>query len=404
MTMESNNIGPLAGLRVLEMSQIMAGPVSGVMLADMGAEVIKIEKFPGGDDSRGYARPGDPELAPSFLMLNRGKRSVAVDIRKPEGQEVIRRLVARCDVLTENFRRGKLNQFGLGYDDLKQINPALIYCSISGYGPNGPLSDQGGFDLVLQAFSGLISTTGTSDGEQVKPANSVADINAGILAVVGILAAYVQRLKTGSGCKVETSLLQASIQQMYWFAAAYFHNGAIARPMGTAHPLIAPYQTFKCRTGAIALGGGNQPNWLRIVEIVGHPEWATDPRFKDARTRVAHRGELETLLTAALASDDAEAWVERFDRAGVPVGPVHDVKQALEHPQTAMAGMVVEAEHADGGTTKSLGLPIHFNNVSPHATSAAPYVGGQTVSVLREFDFTQEEIDSLLAAGAISQR
>ncbi len=401
--MEVANAKPLQGLRVLELSQIMAGPVCGLMLADMGAEVIKVEKFPAGDDSRGYARPGDPGLAPSFLMLNRGKRSVAVDIRLPQGQEVIRRLVARCDVVTENFRRGKLDALGLGYDDLRCINPALIYCSISGYGPNGPLSDQGGFDLVLQAFSGLISATGTPDGEHVKPANSVADINAGILAALGVLAAYVRRLKTGEGGKVETSLLQASMQQMYWFAAAYFNDGTIARPMGTAHPLIAPYQTFRCRTGAIALGGGNQNNWERIVQILGHPEWLDDPRFRNGRTRVAHRAELEVLITEALSGDDAPAWVERFDQAGVPVGPVNDVGQALEHPQTRATAMVVEVDHADGGTTRSLGLPIHFDGVSPYASSAAPYVGGQTVSVLSEFDFSDEEIRGLLAAGVVFQ-
>jgi crotonobetainyl-CoA:carnitine CoA-transferase CaiB-like acyl-CoA transferase len=395
--------GPLKGMRVLELSQIMAGPVCGLMLADMGADVIKIEKFPAGDDSRGYARPGDPGLAPSFLMLNRGKRSVAVDIRLPQGQEVIRRLVARCDVMTENFRRGKLDALGLGYDDLRRIQPELIYCSISGYGPHGPLSDQGGFDLVLQAFSGLISATGTPDGQIVKPANSVADINAGILAAVGILAAYIERLKTGQGCKVETSLLQASMQQMYWFAAAYFNDGTIAKPMGTAHPLIAPYQTFRCRTGAIALGGGNQANWERIAQILGHPEWLQEPRFKNGRSRVAHRAELEALITQALSSDDAPAWVQRFDLAGVPVGPVNDVGQALEHPQVRATSMVVDVDHADGGKTPSLGLPLHFNGASPHATSAAPYVGQHTVSVLRELDFEPGEIDALMTSGAVFQ-
>lgn len=401
--MTSAKNGPLQGLRVLELSQIMAGPVCGLMLGDMGADVIKIEKFPGGDDARGYAKPGDPGLPPSFLMLNRGKRSVAVDIRQPQGQEVIRRLVKQCDVVTENFRRGKLDALGLGYDDLKQINPEIIYCSISGYGPNGPLSDQGGFDLVLQAFSGLISATGTPDGEMVKPANSVADINAGILAAVGVLAAYVQRLKTGKGSKVETSLLQASMQQMYWFAAAYFNDGTVAKPIGTAHPLIAPYQTFRCRTGAIALGGGNQANWERIANILGHPEWLQDPRFVNGRTRVGHRAALEKLITEALSGEDAATWVTRFDEAGVPVGPVNDVGQALEHPQLTATSMVVEVDHADGGKTKSLGLPLHFDNESPHATSAAPYVGAQTMSVLREFDFQQDEIDALIAAGVVFQ-
>ncbi len=394
---------PLAGVRVLELSQIMAGPICGLMLADMGAEVIKIEKFPAGDDARGYARPNDPGLAPSFVMLNRGKRSVAVDIRQPAGQDVIRRLAARCDIVTENFRRGKLDALGLGYEQLRAANPGLVYCSISGYGPNGPLSDKGGFDLVLQAFSGLISVTGSLGGEQAKPGNSVADINAGILAALGSLSAYVRRLRTGIGSKVETSLLQASLQQMYWFAAAYFSSGAIARPMGTAHPLIAPYQTFRCAEGAIAIGGGNQANWQRIAEVLGHPEWVDDPRFRTGRDRLAHQAALEALITQALAPHGADHWIERLDRAGVPVGPVHDVKQALEHPQSSAVSMVVEVDHAEGGTTRSLGLPLHFDGVSPHARSAAPRVGEQTHEVLREFDFGEEEIERLQRSQVIAQ-
>ncbi|MBO9647988.1 MAG: CoA transferase [Variovorax sp.] len=392
---------PLAGVRVLEMSQIMAGPTCGLMLADMGAEVIKVEKFPAGDDARGYARPGDPGLAPGFLMLNRGKRSVAIDIRKDAGQAIIKRMAERCDVVTENFRRGKMDALGLGYEHLSAINPQLVYCSISGYGPNGPLSDKGGFDLVLQAFSGLISVTGSPEGEHAKPGNSVADINAGILAAVGILAAYVKRLRTGVGSKVETSLLQASLQQMYWFAAAYFHDGSIAKPMGTAHPLIAPYQTFKCGEGAIALGGGNQANWMRIAEVLGHPEWVQDPRFTTGRDRLGNQAALTAMITEALGSHPASYWVERFDHAGVPVGPVNNVQQAMEHEQSKAIGMVVEVDHGLGGKTRSLGLPIHFDGVSPVAASAAPTVGQHSQEVLREFGYGDAEIVALREAAVI---
>lgn len=394
---------PLAGVRVLELGQIMAAPICGLMLSDMGADVIKIEKFPAGDDSRGYAKPGDPGLAPSFMMLNRGKRSVAVDIRKPAGQAVIKRLAAGCDIVTENYRRGKLEALGLGYQHLHAVNPKLVYCSITGYGPNGPLSDKGGFDLVLQAFSGLISVTGSLEGELAKPGNSVADINAGILAALGSLTAYIRRLRTGEGGKVETSLLQASLQQMYWFAASYFSNGSIARPMGTAHPLIAPYQTFRCKEGAIALGGGNQANWQRIAEVLGHPEWLQDARFQSGRDRLGHQSVLEELITEALASHTANHWVEVLDAAGVPVGPVNNVKEALEHEQSRAVSMVVEADHGDGGTTRSLGLPIHFDGDAPYARSAAPRVGQQTYEVLREFGFSEGEIAELNGTGAVCQ-
>jgi crotonobetainyl-CoA:carnitine CoA-transferase CaiB-like acyl-CoA transferase len=392
---------PLSSVRVLEMCQIMAGPVCGLILADMGADVIKIEKFPGGDDSRGYVRPGQSG-APGFMMLNRGKRSVAVDVRQSAGQDVIRRLAASCDIVTENYRRGKMDALGLGYEHLRAINPQLIYCSITGYGPNGPLSDKGGFDLVLQAFSGLVSVTGTSEGELTKPGSSIADINAGILAALGCVTAYVKRLRTGVGSKVETSLLQASLQQMYWFAAAYFSNGDVARPLGTAHPLIAPYQIFRCKDGAIALGGANQANWLRIVEVLDRAEWLQDERFREARSRVANRRSLEELINTALSQHTAAYWVERFDRAGVPVGPVHNVKEAMEHEQSKAISMVVDVDHGDGGTARSLGLPIHFDGIAPYARSAAPHVGQHSHEVLSEFGFADSEIASLREAKIIS--
>jgi crotonobetainyl-CoA:carnitine CoA-transferase CaiB-like acyl-CoA transferase len=394
---------PLSGLRVLEFSQIMAGPTCGLMLSDLGAKVIKIEKFPGGDDARGYQRPGDPGLAPSFLMLNRGKRSAAIDIRTPQGKKLITRLVAQTDVVTENFRAGKMDSLGFGFDALKKINPKLIYCSISGYGAVGPMKDKGGFDLVLQAFTGLISVTGTDSGEVVKPGNSVADINAGLLAAFGVLAAYVRLLKTGEGGRVETSLLQAGLQQMYWFAAAYFSQGIVAKPVGTAHPLIAPYQVFKCKGGAIAIGGGNQNNWERIAKVLGNEAWIKDERFKTGRTRLANRKVLEQLIEAELAHKTQDEWLSAFETVDVPAGPVNDVAQALDDRQTLAVEMVVEADHADGGTFKSVGNPLHIDGRSTWGASAAPYLGQQTREILEEVGLTTPEIDQLIQEKVIFQ-
>ena len=394
---------PLACLRVLELSQIMAGPTCGLMLADMGADVIKIERFPGGDDARGSRRAGDSGLAPSFLMLNRGKRSVALDLRTPAGRDALLRLVRRADVLTENFRRGTMERLGLGYERLAAENPALVYCSISGYGPRGPLADKGGFDLILQAFAGLISVTGEPGRTPVKPGISVADVNAGLLAAFGIVTAYVQRLRTGRGQRVETSLLQAAIQQTYWFAAAYFSQGIVAKPMGTAHPLIAPYQTFECADGAIALGGANQSNWERIAQVLGHPEWIDEVRFANGSARLANRGELERLMTAELCQRPAAEWIRVFDEAGVPVGPVNDIGQALEHEQTRAVGMVIEAVHPEGGTQRSIGSPVTLDGASHAATSAAPRLGEHTRAVLREMGFSDDETQALLASGAAFQ-
>lgn len=387
---------PLAGVRVLELSQIMAGPTCGLMLADLGADVIKIEKFPAGDDARGYRRPGDSGLAPSFMMLNRGKRSLALDIRTEEGKNVLKRLVSQVDVLTENFRLGTMERLGLGYDTLVRQNPALLYCSISGYGRRGPLAKKGGFDLILQAFSGLISVTGEPGRAPVKPGNSVADINAGILAALGILAAYIHRLKTGEGQRIDTSLLQAAIQQTYWFAAAYFSSGAIAKPSGTAHPLIAPYQTYGCSDGEIAIGGANQGNWERLARVLGRPEWLDDQRFATGASRLAHRGELADLIGAVLRSDKVDVWVSRLDEAGVPAGPVNSIGEALEHEQTRSNAMVIDAAHPDGGTTRALGLPVTLGERSEPARSAAPRLGQHSEELLREFDFSEEEILGLL--------
>lgn len=394
---------PLQGVKVLELSQIMAGPTCGLMLADMGAEVYKVEKFPGGDDARNYRRDGDSGLPPSFMMLNRGKRSIGINIKSEEGRAALLRMVAHADVLTENFRLGVMERLGLGYDVLRRVNPALIYCSITGYGRVGPLAQKGGFDLILQAFSGLISVTGEEGAEPVKPGVSIADVNAGILAAVGILAAYIHRLRTGKGQRVDTSLLQASMQQLYWYAAGYFSRGIVPKPSGTAHPLIAPYQVYRCQDGRIAIGGANQANWERIADVLGHPEWKADPRFDTPDLRLANRKQLAALVEAELATATLETWLARFDAAAVPAGPVQDVGQALEHEQARAVRMVVDVDTPDGSTGRALGLPILFNGTTAIARSAPPRVGNDSADILREFHFSEAEIDALIDCGAVFQ-
>jgi crotonobetainyl-CoA:carnitine CoA-transferase CaiB-like acyl-CoA transferase len=394
---------PLAGVRVLELSQIMAGPTCGLMLADLGAEVIKVEKFPEGDDARNYRQNGAGGLPPSFMILNRGKKSIGIDLRSEEGKATLKRLVATADVITENFRLGVMEKLGLSYDELRKHNPALIYCSITGYGRQGPLAAKGGFDLILQAFSGILSVTGEAGGPPVKPGVSIADINAGILAAFGILAAYIHRLKTGKGQRVDTSLLQASIQQTYWFASAYFGNGTIGKASGTAHPLIAPYQVFRCADGDIALGGANQSNWVRITEVLGHPEWQDDARFAMPAARLANRSELEMLINDALGTRTVAEWVAVFDAASVPAGPVQDIGQALEHEQTRAVGMVIDADAPGGKTTRALGLPVILDGQATPATGVPPRVGENTRAVLLECGFTSAEVDALIEKGAVFQ-
>jgi crotonobetainyl-CoA:carnitine CoA-transferase CaiB-like acyl-CoA transferase len=395
---------PLAGVKVLELSQIMAGPTCGLMLSDMGADVIKVEKWPGGDDARGYSKASDgATMAPSFMMINRGKRSLAVDIRTPQGQAVVKRLVQGADVLTENFRMGALEKQGLGYDELVKVNPAIIYCSINGYGRTGPMAAKGGFDLILQAFSGLMSVTGEVGGKPVKTGNSVADMNAGIIGAFGILAAYIQRLKTGKGSRVDTSLLQSSVHQMMWFAAGYFSAGIVAKPNGTAHPLIAPYETFSCSDGDIAIGGANQSNWERIAKMLGHEEWMADPRFIDGATRLANRQELADLMTLQLREKTVAQWLAELDAAGVPAGPVNNVAQALEDEQTKAVSMVIDVDHPNGKKGRAIGSPLHINGQSLAKTDAPPKVGQHTAAVLKEFGFAPEEIAGLLRDAIVFQ-
>jgi crotonobetainyl-CoA:carnitine CoA-transferase CaiB-like acyl-CoA transferase len=394
-----NGAGPLSGMRVLELAQIMAGPTCGMLLADMGADVIKVEKLPGGDDSRGYREPRVNGVSAPFMILNRNKRGIALDLKKPQGRDVLLRMVKTADVLTENFRAGTLEKLGLGYDVLSAINPGLIYCAVSGYGRTGPFADKGGFDLIAQGFSGLMSITGEPGGPPLKPGNSVADINAGILAATGILAAYVHKLKTGQGQVVDTSLMEAALQQTYWHAAIYFATGQSPGPTGSSHILAAPYQAFRTADGWINIGGANQANWERIADVLGHPEWKSDTRFATNTGRMTNRAALVEAMTAVLATRGNAHWIEAFDAAGVPV---HSIGQALEHPQAQARGMVVEVEHAEAGRTRALGCPLHFSATPTVEPKAAPALGQHSRAVLREFGYRDPEIDDLIASGAVA--
>ena len=389
--------GPLAGVRVLELSQIMAGPTCGLMLADMGADVIKIEKLPKGDDSRGYQDPQINGVSAPFLILNRNKRGMGLDLKNPKGADVLKRMVAKADVLTENYRRGTMEKLGVGYDVLKTVNPGLIYAVVSGYGRTGPLADKGGFDLIAQGFGGLMSITGHPGGPPAKTGNPVSDINAGILSCVGVLAALIERGKSGRGQIVDTSLMEAAMQQTYWQAAMFFATGVSAGPGGSAHPLTAPYQAFKTANGYLNIGGANQANWERVAETLGHPEWKTDPRFENNTIRLANREVLERLIEAELIHKTTAEWIAVFDKTGVPAGPVHTIEEALTHPQALAREMVVESVHPQAGLVKGVGFPVKFSEQPRTAATPAPGLGQHTVQVLREFGFRDDEITDLVS-------
>ncbi|HVB47099.1 MAG TPA: CoA transferase [Burkholderiales bacterium] len=393
-------MGPLSGMKVLELAQIMAGPTCGMMLADLGAEVIKVERVPGGDDTRSYNRPSVGGESAAFMMMNRNKRGIALDLKRPAARDALKRMAAKADVLIENYRRGTMQRLGLGYDALRELNPALVYCSISGYGRSGPYADKGGFDLVAQGASGLMAITGEPGGAPVKSGNPVTDINAGILAALGVVSAYVHRLRSGAGQLVDTSLFEAGIQQTYWQAAIFFATGESAGPSGSAHILSAPYQAFRARDGWLNIGGANQPNWERVARVLGAPEWIDDPRFRTNADRMTNLPALVEAMNARLSSRSVSEWVAALEAEGVPCGPIHSIAQMLTDPQTAAREMVVELEHPRAGRTRALGLPIKFSSTPGKVTRAAPLLGQHTREVLAEFGFAEGEIEALVASGA----
>lgn len=393
-------MGPLAGVKVLELAQIMAGPTCGMLLADLGADVIKVERIPGGDDTRSMDRPSVNGESAAFMAMNRNKRGIALNLKLPAAQDALKRMVAKADVITENYRKGTLEKLGVGYETLKTINPALIYCSISGYGRTGPYADKGGYDLIAQGMSGLMATTGEPGRPPVKVGSPVCDINGGMLAALGVVSAYVHRLKTGVGQMVDTSLFEAGIQQTYWHAAILFATGKSLGPSGSAHILSAPYQAFKAKDGWLTIGGANQPNWQRLARVLGAPEWIEDPRFLTNTHRMQNLDALVALMNEKLATKTVAEWIALLEPAGVPCGPINSIAQVLEDPHALARDMVVELDHPKAGRTRAIGLPIKLSVTPGKVARPAPLYGQHTREVLDEFGFGANEIEALVRSGA----
>ena len=395
-------MGPLAGLKVIDLTHVMAGPTCTLMLADMGADVIKIEKTPHGDDTRVTVPPKVGDEAAAFLMMNRNKRGVVIDLKTAGGAKVLRRLLKTADILVENFAPGVMVRLGFAYEDLRADNPGLIYCSLSGFGRTGPYKHRRGFDLVAQAMSGIMSFTGERpDGPPVKCGAPLSDITAGILAAMGILAAYIHRLKTGEGQCVDTSLFEAALVQTYWQSAIALATGVAPRAMGSAHPLNAPYQAFEASDGWIVVGGANQKNWLRTLEALSAVELASDPRFVSGGDRMAHLHELEAELAPRFRAKPAAHWLSVLEEKGVPCGPVYDMLEALADPQTRARNMVVAVQHSTLGRVETLGLPVKFSQTPGGVRTGASIYGEHTRAVLTEHGFGDDEIAALEREGAI---
>ena len=404
----------LDGVRVLDLSRILAGPWCTPLLADFGADVIKVEKPGGGDDTRNWGPPwlkdgggADSDESAYFLACNRGKRSVAIDFTRPEGQALVARLAQRADVLVENFKVGGLAPYGLDFETLRRDNPRLVYCSITGFGQTGPYAQRAGYDAAIQAMGGLMSITGEPDGQPgggpQKVGVAVADLVAGLYAASAILAALHHRDRTGEGQHLDIALLDTQVAMLANQASNFLVGGLLPGRIGSAHPNIVPYRVFASADGHLMLAVGNDAQFARFARIAGHPEWADDARFASNPARVGHRDTLEPLVAAALAQRGTAEWLAALEAAGVPAAPINDIAQVFADPQVLARGLRVEAEHANGGQVAMVRQPVRFSATPARTPEAPPACGQHAAEVLAEIGVTGPELAALCADGVVGR-
>ena len=393
--MSSDSALPLDGVVVLDCTQIMAGPFCTLLLADMGADVIKVEKPNGGDDSRRMGPPFIEGRSAAFLAVNRNKRSLALNLRAEEGQKVFRELVQRADVLVENFRPGAMDRLGLGYEQLNEINAGLIYCAISGFGQTGPYRERGGFDLVAQGMSGLMSVTGSPGGPPIKVGVPITDLTAGMYGAYGILTAYIHRLRTGEGQMVDMSLLEAGIAYTFWESSVYFGTGEVPGPLGSAHRLSAPYQALKTKDGYINIGAATQPTWEKMCGCIGHEELMADPRFATSGDRKGHEQELATLLEKTFTQENTSHWMTVLEAAGVPCGPIYDLSQVYSDPQVLHRNMLVDIDDPELGVLKNIGIPVKLSKTPGRIRRRAPDLGEHSREILLNAGYEEDDVERL---------
>ncbi len=387
-----DNLPPLTGLRVLDLSQVMAGPFCCMLLGDMGADVIKVEPPGTGDQTRksmGFRMKG--EDSPGFLALNRNKRSITLDLKTPEGQRTLHKLVETADILVENSRPGVSKKLGADFETLSRINPRLIYASISGFGQTGPWSQRPGFDLIAQAMGGVISGTGIPGAEPVKSGIPVGDLGAGMFACYGILSAVIGRERTGKGQYIDTSLLDAALALSVWESTEYWATGKSPGPLGTANRMSAPYQAFAGSDGYFVVGAANQKLWLIFCDAIGRPELKDDPRYANNIDRVQRRGELADELRPTFLTRTAEEWVDLFLSAGVPAGPINDYSVALDNEHVHHRKAVIDIEHPVEGSFKALGFPAKLSHTPAAVRRPPPLLGQHNEEILAELDLIDQQ-------------
>jgi crotonobetainyl-CoA:carnitine CoA-transferase CaiB-like acyl-CoA transferase len=384
----------LDGITVLDVTQVMAGPYCAMLLCDMGARVIKVEP-PAGDSTRAMAGSIGTDSA-AFNAVNRGKLGIVLDLQQPHGREALRRLAHDADIFIENYRPGVMARLGLDYGTLAAENPRLIYASISGYGATGPAAAKGGFDLVAQGVSGIMSVTGEPERPPVKVGLPITDLGAGLFALSAILAALHWRASSHRGQHIDTSLLEAGIALSVWEATEYF-SGQLPQPLGSAHRMSAPYQAFRCADGHITIGAANNRTFAKLARVLDRDDWLGDPRFASDAARVTHRETLAAAIESVTAGRSCADWLGALDAAGVPCGPIHDYAQVFADPQVVAREMAVAVDHPTLGRLQTLGTPMKLSETPLQVGRRAPLLGEHTAQVLRAFGFTEGEMRPLLA-------
>jgi crotonobetainyl-CoA:carnitine CoA-transferase CaiB-like acyl-CoA transferase len=407
--------GPLTGVRVLDLSRVFAGPWATQALADMGAEVIKVERPGRGDDSRGLGPPflldqegRDTAESAFYLSANRNKKSIALDLSQPRGQEIIRQFAAISDVVVENFKVGTLSRYALDYENIRKINPSVVYCSITGFGQTGPYSHRPGYDTLFQAMGGVMSVTGESDetpgGGPMKVGIIIADILSGMYATIGILGALRHRERTGTGQHIDLSLMDSQIAALSHQAMFYLISGTNPKRFGTSAPAVVPSQMFECADGFIALVVGNDPQFRRFADVVGHPEWADDERFVSNRLRVRNRTTLVPLLEGIFRRFPKAYWLERLEAAGIASGPINEISDVFADPHVAARNMVVEVEHSLGGSLKLVANPLRMSETPLNRYEPPPRLGQHTDELLSGvLGLDVSEIEELVCAKVVAR-
>ena len=392
---------PLQGIRVIDFSQILAGPFCTMLLADMGADVVKVEKPNGGDDTRRYGPPFIEGESAAFLTLNRNKRSIVLDLKSEQGLGVVRRMLADADVMLHNFRPGVVERMGLGYNDVSALNPAIVYCAVSGFGATGPYSQRAGFDLVAQGMSGLMSINGFPDSPPAKVGVPMADLNTGMFCAYGILTAYINRLATGKGQHVDASLLESGMAYTLYESATYFATGEVAGPLGSAHRMIAPYQAFATQDGYINIGAANQNNWERMCRAVGREDLLDDARFASNPERMVNIQSLTPIMEETFRTQTTAHWVKVLERAGVPCGPIYNIEQVYADPHVQSRDMAVELQHPKAGGIRNIGVAVKLSDTPGSVRTPAPLLGQHTDDVLAELGYSDADIAALRQSGAL---